>query len=212
MDERKFSFGHKRGPKSKVEILGLQETVKDLYAHGHGSRAISTRLQKKGYDVSFISVQNFINADKKMKRELIAERKGFQAELVKRQFNTHEKLLNLAELVERKIKEYENDPKQVPALLGFIRELHTQLSHMNRLLGDLTPAPQVNISQTNILNTSEISQAFKQELYRWFQEGQAILQEGELIFKKPSPELLNDYKKWKEKPTVVDAQWSEEKK
>jgi hypothetical protein len=137
-----------------------------------------------------------LNKSREIKQSIVAKREVLQSKLVLRQFNIHDELIELVKVLKAKIKEFEKEPE---THLSYIREFHRQIEHLNRLLGELAPAPQTNIEGDVQVNIVEVSNAARRLRSEWFSQMDATLENGKLVFNSPSSELLDDYRKWEAK-------------
>ena len=75
---------------------------------------------------------------------------------------------------------------------------------------------QMKVNTLNINNNADLSTSFKIMLRRWFLDMQAKVENGQLVFEKPSPELLDDFFKWENEKNrkdldsvVIDGQFTD---
>ena len=94
------------------------------------------------------------------------------------------------------VKKFEEDGKTSEALVAQ-RELIGMLNTSLKTLGKLnTHALSIKANNVNILNSTDFIDTFRKTLYLWFENQDATVDKGQLIFRHPSPEMLDDYYKW----------------
>lgn len=135
----------------KVEKKGLQGAIQDLRARGYSYRQIADVLRKQGQDVSHMAAKRYLDSDAEIKRDVISKREELQEKLVQQQLDIYQQLIDAHRVVKGKIEELANTTEH-SALVNYAKELRNQVELMSRLLGQLSPLPQIEINQTFIEN------------------------------------------------------------
>lgn len=170
----------------------------------------SQELAKKGIDFPPEKLRAFkITVAQKMEREAREERM-FE---------------NMLESFERTKFEFEDSVKRLKDWIIILeskgdiagamtanRDLITQMNLALKSLGKLNDQ-MVNIraKNVNVISSTDFVEAFKKILFGMFADMEAQVDGTKVVFTKPTPELLDDFNKWKaeqarKKAVVVDVE------
>jgi len=93
----------------------------------------------------------------------------------------------------RLLVQYE-DAGDTEGQVTVIRELKEQIIVALKRLGEFkTGMINVKADRVNILNTSDFMDAFKKIQKQWFKSMEARIENGKMVFEKPSAELIDDF-------------------
>lgn len=182
-----------------VEKFTVEEEVAFRYLFKDKLSVAETakKMKQEGYDVSPETLRNF---KKRAFKILLEEEKAEHlSEFLLESFDRVK--LEFEELTQRTkalIERFEREGK-VFGQLEAIRELRNQLTIALKRLGELQSGVKNITLQKNIFTVNEFVQGYRMLREHEFEAMQYELKDGKLIINKPSPELLDDFYKWKRK-------------
>lgn len=168
-----------------------------LFDQHLSAREVSRILKAEGQDWGLTRVLNF----KKHAFELLvkAEREEHLSELVLDSFERtkveFEDLLSKIKLVVQRF----DDQNQPFEMLMALREVKDCIGMALKVQGRYNEGIQaVHAKTINIINSPEFMNTFKQFQSRQFEDMKAELVDGRIVFSTPSPELIDDFMRWKD--------------
>ncbi|HUW48452.1 MAG TPA: hypothetical protein VMW36_06900 [Patescibacteria group bacterium] len=179
-------------------IFSLDETtvVTALEKADNDINAATESLTKSGYDITPIRVRE------------IKTKSDNANQLIQIKSKTSNRLLQCVERVEKefeiqyaKIKKasdfYEKQGEYIKMLTATQQAINVLTVSMKKhgLLED--KAARFQARNINIINAPEMAQAFKRIQADWFETMDASLEGERIILEHPSPEMIEDFKKWK---------------
>jgi len=203
-----------------VEKFTVEEEVAFRYLFKDKLSVAETvkKMKQEGYDVSPESLRNFKKRAFKIlleeeKAEHLSEFLLESFDRVKLEFEElTQRTKALIERFDRVKLEFEELTQRTKALierferegkvfgqLEAIRELRNQLTIALKRLGELQSGVKNITLQKNIFTVNEFVQGYRMLREHEFEAMQYELKDGKLIINKPSPELLDDFYKWKRK-------------
>jgi hypothetical protein len=158
--------------------LSCNEAARHLQAQGIPITALSLRtLKKKSFDV-------MLRADRE---EKMSDYMLDSFDKIKVEFE------DLFAHTKRLLVQYE-DAGDTEGQVAVIRELKEQIIVALKRLGEFkTGMINVKADRVNILNTSDFMDAFKKIQRQWFASMEAKIENGKMVFEKPSAELIDDF-------------------
>jgi len=194
-----------------------QEAYRLLFDEKLSAREASERLAQKGIKRTPKQLIEFKNH--LFKKIVDEERKERQAEYALESYDKvkieFEDLLNRTKQQLKQLDNLENfnkyDSWKQNALLERLERLITlALKKQGKLEKGTT---SIHAKNVNVLNVSDMAQAFKKTLEKWFTDMDVSYENGKFIFNKPTPELIDDYNQWKakhlRKPKTIEAESKE---
>jgi len=173
-----------------------QNAYKLLFDDKLSAAKASERLREQGIDMSPTQLRNFKAAlfEKILedeKKERLCEMMLDSYDRTKIEFE--EVVSKFKKMLER--FEAENDVfKQQHILDRLAGLIELALRNQGRIGKGLMNIKAQNV---NILNPSDLSQAFKRMQETQFDQMDAEYSNGKLVFNKPTPELIDDFNKWR---------------
>lgn len=112
---------------------------------------------------------------------------------------------DLVNKTKKLIDKFEEEGKSFQQMTA-MRDLHALIVTALKKLGEFKDGMvNVQAKNVNILNAGDFNTAFRRMQELWFDEMQATVKDGKLIFENPKPEFLDDFYKWKAKKMRTEA-------
>ncbi len=78
-----------------------------------------------------------------------------------------------------------------------LREMRTMLNMALKRLGEYKQGiEQIKAQNINIISNSDVMIAIQQNQDKWFEQMEPVMDKGQLVFKKPLPEVVDAYHQW----------------
>jgi len=158
--------------------------------------AASKRLKEQGLNMSPMQLRNF--KESLFERIMEDEKKERLCEMM---LDSYDRTKIEFEILVQKLKkmlekyEAEGDTFKQGYVLSQLKDLiELALKNQGRIGKGILSIQAKNV---NILNPSDLSQAFKRIQDTQFQEMDAEYSNGKLVFNAPTPELIDDFNKWR---------------
>lgn len=152
-------------------------------------------MRSRGYEISDNALSKFKGEvfDRLMKEN---NRQKFADSLL----NSIDKITiefdDLYERTKRLVDKLESEGKDYEAMIG-IRELREQITVALKRLGEFKVAiNHIQAEKVNIINTQEFISAISGVQNDWFDNMDAKMEDGKLIFERPRAEMIEAYRIW----------------
>jgi len=174
------------------------EAYKLIFQQNLKDAEVSRRLKAKGIDMSPMQVGTFHKTI--FDKMLLEERKESMSKLM---FESFSRLKFEFEDIVTRTKKYldkfeaEGDVWKAVHMQDKLQE---QITLALKVMGRLDKmSMNIQAKNVNILNPSALAEAFQTALTTWFDIMDVTYENGKLVFNKPSPELVDDFNKWRAK-------------
>lgn len=155
----------------------------------------------------------------KVSLQKLAKFKKNAVKIAARDANREEMQKTLLESIEQVIKEFEfltsetkkliqefGQNRQNYSKLLALREYREQLALAMKRLGELKSGiSSISVDKMAIFSTDEFVKSIKQVQESWFEEMDAYYDGHRLIFRKPKPEIVERYYRWRAKKRLKNA-------
>jgi len=168
-----------------------------LFKERYDARTAATKLTERGFPTTTIQMQRFKKRlfdqmDRDMRQERMYENMLVSFDRVKIEFEW------CVKRVKKLITKFEKEGDSMKVMYANDR-LAKLIETSLMVLGKLKNAQAtVNMQKVNILNTADFSDAFRKMTHNWFESMMVHEDGGRLIFEKPSPEILDEFRKWQD--------------
>lgn len=172
-----------------------QEAYKMIFKNQKSLEEVSESLKKKGITISAKDLDYARNEiydilDKEQMKDKMMNSMLDSFDRTKIEFE------DSVSRLKKWITEFEGKGQTFQAMVAN-RELMAHINLALKTLGKIdTSITNIKAKNINIIGTTDHAETFRKMQNYWFESMDAHLENGTLIFYKPSPEMIDDYLRW----------------